>query len=598
MALGRPPPLPYVLTIGITGHRSEALTPECIATLRARLSEAMRLITDAALAIRENEPGFFAPDPPRLQFVTPLADGADQVGAEIALDLGYSLFAVLPFARKDYRSDLVGADSQSNFDRLLALCECVLELPGDRDDIVDAYVMTARGTLAHCDLLVALWDGEVPRGRGGTGDVVQLAIARGIPVAHIPTDPSRPGRLLWAAFDPVVDTLGDDPMAERALDAPHVAQVLQALMVPPPDPQERNFLTEFLTERLRKVRIRIEYPLLLAVTGVKKFDRRRFIEVNCAAEIADEWERFRTDCVKRHEIKTPLERLEHAYSWSDRLATRFAQTYRSGHIFNFVFGAFAICLGLSGFMAPAHKMMLALAEFVITLAIILNTSLGVRGEWHRRWLDYRQLAERLRPMRSLKLLGIAAPDPPGTRTNPIPQRWIDWYAMAAWRALGCPDARITPKRAHLLAAAVADHEISPQVGYHQRNSRSINLLDHRLDFVGTILFFATLIVSLATLIGLAIGGAFVNTMSNWFTLVSAGFPALGTAIFGIRFQGDFGGSAIRSQTTAMRLKEIDDELRKEPTLFRAADLTEQAGRVMLGDLDEWRLLNQQRELSV
>jgi hypothetical protein len=33
-------------------------------------------------------------------------------------------------------------------------------------------------------------------------------------------------------------------------------------------------------------------------------------------------------------------------------------------------------------------------------------------------------------------------------------------------------------------------------------------------------------------------------------------------------------------------------------LFRAADLTEQAGRVMLGDLDEWRLLNQQRELSV
>jgi hypothetical protein len=33
-------------------------------------------------------------------------------------------------------------------------------------------------------------------------------------------------------------------------------------------------------------------------------------------------------------------------------------------------------------------------------------------------------------------------------------------------------------------------------------------------------------------------------------------------------------------------------------LIRAADLTEQAARVMLSDLDEWRLVNQQRELEM
>ena len=54
------------------------------------------------------------------------------------------------------------------------------------------------------------------------------------------------------------------------------------------------------------------------------------------------------------------------------------------------------------------KLQLAMVEIVITLAIIINTALGIRHEWHRRWLDYRQLAERLRPLRSLKL-GIAAP---------------------------------------------------------------------------------------------------------------------------------------------------------------------------------------------
>jgi hypothetical protein len=255
-------------------------------------------------------------------------------------------------------------------------------------------------------------------------------------------------------------------------------------------------------------------------------------------------------------------------------------------------------MGLSAFMAPAHKFALALVEFFITLAIILNTILGTRNEWHRRWLDYRQLAERLRPMRSFKLLGIAAPDPAGTNTNPVPTRWIEWYASTVWRAMGCPIARITPRRADQIAESVADHELAPQVGYHERHSQTIAKLDHRLDWIGTMLFFATLVVSVATLAGLAMGANFVNNYGDWFTLVSAGFPALGTAIFGIRFQGDFGGSSVRSQATANALREIEQELRKYTTLTRAADLTEQAARVMLADLDEWALINQRQELSV
>ena len=57
-------------------------------------------------------------------------------------------------------------------------------------------------------------------------------------------------------------------------------------------------------------------------------------------------------------------------------------------------------------------------------------------------------------MRSLKLLGIAAPDPPGTETNPVPKRWIDWYASGIWRAMGCPSGTIdqrlrgAPRRGH------------------------------------------------------------------------------------------------------------------------------------------------------
>jgi hypothetical protein len=593
-----PPRLPFVLRIGITGHRLDTLSDGAAAQMPERLRLTLRLVTDCACAVHAREANRFASGEPQFSFVSPLADGSDQIAAEAALELGYGLNAVIPFAREEYRPDLLGDAAQQRFDRLFDKAETRLELPGTRSDEVDAYVMAGRATVAHCDLLIAIWDGQKARGPGGTGDVVDMAIASGTPVIHLPTDESEPERLLWAAFDPVVDTQGPDPMAERAFDAFHLEKVLSALLLPPSDRREREFLEQFETERPRKIRARIEYPLMLAAARVKRFDRRRFVEATLAAEIADEWRRFRNDGVESNDMEVRLELLEHTYSWADRLATHFAQTYRSGHVFNFVLGGIAVCMGLSGFMAPGHKLGLAVFEFMITFAILLNTYFGTRNEWHRRWLDYRQLAERLRPMRSLKLLGIAAPDPPGTPTNPVPERWIEWYALAAWRAVGCPSGRITPEGARRMATTVADHEIAPQVGYHDRNASQMHLLDHRLDLLGTALFFATLIVSVATLIGLAIGEAFVNTLGNWFTLVSAGFPALGTAIFGIRYQGDFGGTANRSKATSLKLKAIDEELRKQPNLSRSADLAEEGGRVMLGDLDEWCLVHQRHDLSV
>ena len=593
-----PPRLPFVLTVGITGHRLEALGADGGEVLRKRLSAALQVVTDSARAVHAREAALFQDHEPRFDFVTALAGGADQIAAQAALELGYNLSVVLPFEKAAYRQTLVENGDLGDFDALLEKNKRVLELPGDLDDRIEGYVMVGRATVAHCDILIAVWDGQKARGPGGTGDVVQTAIERGTPVIHIPPDPAEEPRLLWAAFDPVVDTQGVDPMAERSLDRQHVDQVLGALMVPPHDEQERRYLAKFIAEKQGKVRWRIEYPLLLWVFRIKKFSFQRFIEKVCAAEIAEEWRQYRADCIDGFGIQTRLDKLEQAYSWADRLATRFAQTYRSGHIFNFVLGGFAVCLGLSGFMAPAHKFWLAIVELFITMAIIHNTNMGTKEEWHRRWLDYRQLAERLRAMRSLKMLGIAAPDPPGTRTYPVPERWVDWYALATWRAMRSPVAKITPKRASELAIALADHEIGPQVSYHERTAHSIHLLDHRLDKVGTTLFFATLLVSVATIIGMAIGGKYVNTMSNWFTLVSAGFPALGTAIFGIRYQGDFGATAVRSQSTSRQLKAIDTELRKDPTLLRTADLFEEATRVMLGDLDEWCLLNQQRELSI
>nr|NUR37856.1 hypothetical protein [Sphingomonas sp.] len=593
-----PPTVPFVLAVGVTGHRAEVLPDGCVPILRERVGEVFRQIEQAGRDLLEKERDSFALLPPQLRFVSPIADGADQIAADVALELGWELQAILPFERSAYRASLANHGARERFDALIKRATCVLELPGDPSHGLDAYVMTGRATVAHCDVLIAIWDGLPPRGRGGTGEVVQLALTRGTAIIHVPLSPGGDTRILWSAFDPTVVTVADDPSVARPLDRDDVDALLTGLLMPPPDEQEQDFLKRFLRERLRRIRARIEYPLLLTAAGVRPFRARDLTTRHAEAQIREEWARYRAGCTEAHNISASMNLLEESYSWADRLATHFAQTYRSGHIFNFVLGGFAVCLGLAAFMAPHMRFEEAAFELLITMAIILNAIVGKKQEWHRRWLDYRQLAERLRPMRSLKLLGIAAPDPPGTETNPVPKRWIDWYASGIWRAMGCPSGTIDRACAAHLGRAIADHEVEPQVGYHERNAKQIELLDHRLEQLAFILFSATLVVSVATLVGLVLGEDFVNRYGNWFTLVSAGFPALGTAVFGIRFQGDFGGDALRSMATANTLRLIETELRKDVALSRAADLAEQAARIMLSDLDEWRLVNQQRDLSV
>ena len=595
---GHPPQVPFTLCVGITGHRHEALPPDYLSRLPEQIRETLQMLIRGAAAVLAGAADCFAAGEPRFVFVSALADGADQIAAEAALELGFSLQVALPFARDDYRRDFTRAGAAARFDALIAKAERVLELPGTRDDEPESYMMAGRATVAHCDVLIAVWDGLPARGRGGTADVVELAIKRGSPVIHLPVDAATPTRIVWSAFDPMVVTEGLQSTAERTFDVAHVEQTLAAELLPPADPQERTFLKQFARERRRGYRIRIEYPLLLAVTGVKRFRPGNFRDSHCAAQIEEEWLSYRDVQFEPDKSGSTVDLLKEAYSWSDRLAGHFAQTYRSGHVFNFVLGGIAVCIGLSGFMAPHASLQLALFEFIITLCIILNTKTGVRNQWHRRWLDYRQLAERLRPMRSLKLLGIAAPDPPGSITNPVSARWIDWYAGAIWRVMGCPSGVIDKAREAELARAVATFEIAPQVSYHHRSAGQIDTLDQRLEKVAGWLFMATLFVSVAVIAGYAVAPFIVREFNSWFQLVSSGFPALGTAVFGIRFQGDFGGSALRSEATANTLGQIDAELMRGIALPRAADITEQAARTMLSDLDEWRLVNQQQDLGM
>ena len=151
------------IPIAITGHRDldAAAEPQ----LRAALAT---LFNDLSRAHPHSD----------VLLLSGLAEGADRLAAEVALDAGLDVVGVLPLPDRYYRQDF--PDSAQAYDALRARCRAVLELPVPPDDDVSipgpprdaCYRRLGDWLTRYSFVLVALWDGEPGRGEGGTADVV------------------------------------------------------------------------------------------------------------------------------------------------------------------------------------------------------------------------------------------------------------------------------------------------------------------------------------------------------------------------------------------------------------------------------------------
>lgn len=120
--------------------------------------------------------------------LSPLAEGADRIIAERALAIGGTkLIAVLPLPVESYQDDFQSPSSIKEFQDLLQLADEVIELPRiiNREE---SYRNVGKYLVAHCDVLIAIWDGQPARGPGGTAEVVASARDRNLPVAWIYTN--------------------------------------------------------------------------------------------------------------------------------------------------------------------------------------------------------------------------------------------------------------------------------------------------------------------------------------------------------------------------------------------------------------------------
>ena len=589
------------LRLGVTGHRIGTKFSE--AQARAVRSTVDRLFAEIAAhaekAVSRNA-WAFSGGGPALSTISALAEGSDRIVAEASLDRGLPLNVILPFWRGDYRNDFESEASRKTFDSLLARANAVFELDGNRDAAERAYEAAGLLMLANADIVIAIWDQLPADGIGGTAKIVEHAVAEGVPIILI--DPRAPGdaSVLWRA-DLTLPTAraGIEDVPRRALSS--VLPDMISLMLAPPEGSERKGLETLLGERTRRWNFALSYPLLLFLIGVRAL---RWSDVRAPDHSQDGAARWRAylDADGHNMRLSPVltAKLLRAYSFVDRLSIRYAQIYRSAYVFGYAAAATAVLLALVSLVTPPGvKPFLLLTEVILIATILVLIGEGARKQWHRRWLEYRRLAEVLRHLRLLALMGAAARlDRPGNRSSKA-NGWIKWYARAIEREIPVPSLAVDQKYLAAVRAVVRSAELRSQIEYNHHNAIAMEKASGRLHAFGTLLFWATFAVCVLYLGAYFLTPELAHAYKEWSVVLSALFPTVGAAVNAIRAQGDFHSVAERSQETASNLETLDRALAEEPLDFaRLSDRVEKAADLLTADLVEWHVLFRTLPLSL
>jgi hypothetical protein len=485
------------LIVGVTAHRDPlpASVPQLEAVVTAHLQRLRALHPDLPLAV-----------------MSALAEGGDRLVARCALALGIPLIAPLALPLDDYLADFESAESRAEFHALLAHAQ-VVELPlavGNTLQSVRSrgpardrqYAQLGVYVSSHCQLLLALWDGKPGEAAGGTAAVVgyhlhgEMAGLDGedVPPNLLADDDSDLVLHIVCARDRVdgeVAQAGSTYWLTRSAELPGDG--------PLPDSYQRLFrqLGEFNADaRKYAERIAADAHSLLPTEG----------------EIA---------------LAPVVHAIDAMYARADWLAMHFRERVHQGLLLVHVL---AVLTGLllmvySEFDAGRSLIAGVLVLFALGVAVV---RLGERREWHRRYLDYRVLAEGLRVQCYWSIAGVPAAHRVRFTYDSFLQKqdvelgWIR-HAMRAVNIGGGGAPSGSDAGLHWVVQHwVGDGGPVGQLGYFRRRSADRERKYRHTEAIGR----ASLLLSLGSALTLLLAAAMLPPHAGRWLLVLTGVAAL------------------------------------------------------------------------
>lgn len=365
------------LFVAVTAHRDlvAAETP----TIESRVEDCFRELAAAF------------PDLP-LTLLTPLAQGGDQLAARVAERMRVPFLAVLPMAQEEYERDFATAASLVEFRRLLARAEQVISLPtapgndppphaGRARDI--QYAQLGVFLSNHCQVLLALWDGKDGVRLGGTGQVVRFHLTAVMPGFEAD---SSPASLLADNENDLVFHVAcsrDRPDGEPASG---LAAGESAWFCSRRDGARSPGVPDDYRELLDRLQ-----------TFARDWRDKEAQVEECSTGLLDE--------APDLELPSGAALTDRLFRAADGLAVYYQRrvhgSLRAVHVLAVLMGL--VFLLYTEYDGPNYMVLAFLALFFAGVAVHLT---GELRDWHRKYLDYRALAEGLRVQLYWNLSGI------------------------------------------------------------------------------------------------------------------------------------------------------------------------------------------------
>lgn len=358
------------LVIAVTGHRD--LVPEEIPKIRTQTRAFLEQIVG-------HNPYR------RVSLMSPLAEGADRLVASEALDLGLDLIVPLPMPRDIYLVDFETEASVREFDELCSRAKTVIELPVARKnkeaDILQhgperdlQYAQMGVFLCAHCHILMALWDGKLTGDLGGTGQVVRFHhddVMTGYSDKTTATQQMLVDDESDLVYHIVCSRNREDGEPRRGLDA-----------------TDWWWYTKD-KHRPRSKKIPPQHRLIFRRSNEFSSDAMRFSE---------QIEQGKYDLVEDQDLQIlpdGIDIVNELFCKADWLAIRYQKktlmTFKVAHALSFLMG---ICFIFFADFRSAPELMFGFLLF-FAMAFFVQIYSRRKG-WHRKYLDYRALAEGLR----------------------------------------------------------------------------------------------------------------------------------------------------------------------------------------------------------
>lgn len=552
------------ITVGVTAHRDlSQLDQEALRTeVRAFLS---RLQSDN-------------PDLP-MKMLNPLAEGGDRLVAEVALELGVNLVVPLPMPAHEYEAEFANADSVAHFRSLVDRSKVVQLPPVEADSGLTLrelrkrqYAQLGVFISSHSQVLLALWDGLHSDKLGGTASVV-----------HFHLNDDMPGYL---ELQDTAHLLADN---ENDL-VYHIVCPRKSY-----DTSQTPLTGHWLTHAGYHDDVSVPDDYQSVFSNMMAFRHDIHRHRSSIAEVAGDL----PDRDSPHR-----ERDQRTIDWllciTDYLAVHYGAQVISGLRTTYIA---AVLMGLcfilySEFSALSFLLPVFIALFGLAY---LHNRLAIAREWHRKYLDYRALAEGLRVQYYWTMAGVEGPSNTAYAYDNILQKqdvelvWIRHVMRNALVHRERPLHRTDTDIEQAIAGWIGSEETGKgQLGYYRRKATERALQFQRTNRLGT--FCLWLGMSVAVML-LLIGGGLSDFWSN----VLLAFMGILPLIAGVR--------------EAYAFKKADRELVKQyqfmaQTFTRAqqklADTSDSAarrkilyalGHACLEEHAEWLLMQRERPLE-